>query len=231
MDPIAHLKAFIEGKPGLQRWKVWFAENSHELGQLLSRGQFLRLKFKPLEEIPRILTDHGLTFTPSDYYQWPEWDEAGPKRHPRVAPTSEQVATVLNQFQERLREMHVHADELGPPGSSPPSSLYVQGECRSVEELRVEAVWLVDLSDITPLAINAAIPGEEPDGRSNPETTCRMPHYFRHGQGAFCFTPDGKKVLWSWQIGPLFGHGSVYDMEQAVDGSFHLTNERMQWIS
>jgi hypothetical protein len=231
MDPIAHLKAFIEGKPGLQRWKIWFEENSQELGRLLSRGQFLRLKFKPFEEIPKILADHGLTFAPSDYYQWPEWDEAGQTGHPRLAPTSEQVAKVLNKFQERLREVHVHADKLGPPGSSPPSSLYVQGECRSAEELRVEAVWLVALSDITPVAINAAIPGEEPDGRSNPETTRRMPRYFRHGQGAFCFTPDCKKVLWSWQIGPLFGHCSVYDVVQAVDGSLCLTNGSMRWIS
>jgi hypothetical protein len=231
MHPIAHLKAFIEGKPGLQGWKAWFEENSQVLGGLLSRGQFLRLKFKPFEEIPRILTDHGLTFTPSDYYQWPEWDEAGPRGHPRVAPTSEQVATVLNKFQEMLRGLH-GADMLSSPGfCQPPSSLYVRGECRSVEELKVQAVWLVDLNEITPVDVNDPIPDAETDGTFNPETNLGLPTYYRKGQGGFCFTPDCKKVFWSWQVGPLFGHGSVYDMEQAVDGSFHLTNERMEWIS
>jgi hypothetical protein len=229
---IAHLKAFIEGKPGLQRWKVWFEENSDTLGQLLSRGQFLRLKFNPFEEIPKILADHGLGFTPSVYYRWPEWDEAGPTGAPRVAPTHEQVATVLMKFQGMLREPHVRKDTLRSAGScQPPSSLYVRGECGSVKELTVSAVWLVDLDAIRTLPADVPLPDEPEDGAFNPEANLPPPRFFRYGRGGFCFTPDCKKVLWNWQIGPLFGHGSVYEVEQAVDGSFYLTNERMRWIS
>src|SRR5262245_61549789 len=65
-----HLKAVIEGQPGLARWKEWLEEHGGALERLLSRGQMLRLRHYPTKEIPKILREHGVPFVPSDFYEW-----------------------------------------------------------------------------------------------------------------------------------------------------------------
>ena len=221
---LAYLKAFIEGEAGLQPWGGWCEQHRPALERLLSRGQFLRLKFSPFVEIPKILRDHGLTFIPSDYYQWPHWDETGPTGAPRLAPTSKHIATVLNKFQQMLCELHVFSLNPGESGfDEPPSDLYVsQTACRTFgwAPPTVLAAWLVDLDEIRPIHINAPEPEAEADGS-----------FFRHGYGLFSFTPDSKKVFWGWQVGPLFGHCSIYDVVQSSAGAFCLINERLRTIS
>ena len=71
---LTHLKAVIEGQPGLQRWREWFARHGPALESILTRGQLLRLKRYPTKEIPRILEAHGVAFTRSDFYEWLDFD-------------------------------------------------------------------------------------------------------------------------------------------------------------
>jgi hypothetical protein len=67
---IQHLKNVIEGKPDLPRWRRWFEEHKRALEQVLTPGQLLRLKHRPMTEIPAILKERGISFVPSETYEW-----------------------------------------------------------------------------------------------------------------------------------------------------------------
>lgn len=71
---LRYLKAVIEGKRDLPRWKDWLDEHGSALEAKLSRGQVLRLRYHPTEEIPQILRDHGIDFERSDAYEWLDVD-------------------------------------------------------------------------------------------------------------------------------------------------------------
>ena len=71
---LTYLKAVIEGQPDLPRWREWFAQHSSALESILTRGQVLRLRYHPTKEIPKILVEHGVSFTPSDFYEWLDSD-------------------------------------------------------------------------------------------------------------------------------------------------------------
>lgn len=70
ISELAHLKAVVEGRPGLSGWKQWLDAHEEALGQIFSRGQMLRLRHYPMKEIPKILREHSIDFTPSDFYEW-----------------------------------------------------------------------------------------------------------------------------------------------------------------
>jgi len=77
MNPLLeHLKAVIEGVPNLPRWRDWFADHQSDLGQLISRGQLLRLRYYPTKEIPAVLQHHSIQFVPSDHYEWLDADSS-----------------------------------------------------------------------------------------------------------------------------------------------------------
>src|SRR6516164_1676197 len=73
---LTHLKAVIEGQPGLPRWKQWLDVHSGALERLVSPGQMLRLRHYPIKEIPKILREHAIHFVQSDFYEWLDSDSA-----------------------------------------------------------------------------------------------------------------------------------------------------------
>jgi hypothetical protein len=129
--------------------------------------------------------------------------------------------TVLKQCQATLRELCVLSGDPHFDGE-PPASAYVAHLACTTAWLAQPAVlarWLVDVDVIRTIAINAPGPSARTHGA-----------FFGHGEGSFCFTPDCKRVLINWLVGPLFGQGCVCDLAQLQDGTFCLTNEHLQWI-
>lgn len=74
ISELTHLKAVIEGHPGLPHWKQWLDEHGDALGRLFSPGQMLRLRYHPMKEIPRILREHSIEFVQSDTFEWLDSD-------------------------------------------------------------------------------------------------------------------------------------------------------------
>jgi len=60
----------IEGKPNLPHWRKWCEEHEPTLERSFARGRFLRLKYHPMTEIPRILEECGIKFVRSEEYEW-----------------------------------------------------------------------------------------------------------------------------------------------------------------
>lgn len=67
---IEFLKTVAEGDDAGSDWHRWFAENEARLRRTLSRGSFLRLTFHPLAEAKAILQQRGVSFEPSNRFDW-----------------------------------------------------------------------------------------------------------------------------------------------------------------
>lgn len=64
MEHLAYFKSLFEGRAAIS-WNAWFKLHEHELSQLLSRVDFLRLKFEKLDEAEKLLNNAGISFTKS----------------------------------------------------------------------------------------------------------------------------------------------------------------------
>ena len=69
-ERLAYLKAVIEGHPDIEPWVLWCVRNDQGLASMLSRGEYLRLKFGRIKAIPELLQKYGIPYTPSDRYDW-----------------------------------------------------------------------------------------------------------------------------------------------------------------
>lgn len=58
---LEYFKELFEGRARVS-WNAWFEANRQELEQSLPRAEFLRLRFKKLDEAERILKAHGIPF-------------------------------------------------------------------------------------------------------------------------------------------------------------------------
>lgn len=71
---LVFLKSVVEGDDAGFAWHQWIARNELLLEDLLSPGEFLRLKFHPLSEAAQILETRAVSFLKSDRFEWLDID-------------------------------------------------------------------------------------------------------------------------------------------------------------
>lgn len=59
---LAYFKDLFEGRAEIS-WRAWFFQNDAQLAQDLPRAEYLRLKFKKLDEAEKLLREAGIAFT------------------------------------------------------------------------------------------------------------------------------------------------------------------------
>lgn len=61
-EHLAYFKELFEGRAAVS-WRAWFKQNDAQLAQDLPRAEYLRLKFKMLDEAEKLLRQAGIQFT------------------------------------------------------------------------------------------------------------------------------------------------------------------------
>lgn len=67
---IPYFKSLIKGEKGIRNWYEWWTENEKLLENILSRGDYLRWKIYPIQEIEKFLKESNVLFQRRYRYFW-----------------------------------------------------------------------------------------------------------------------------------------------------------------
>lgn len=67
---IPYFKSLIKGEKGIRNWYEWWTENEKLLENILSRGDYLRWKIYPIQEIEKFLKESNALFQRGYRYFW-----------------------------------------------------------------------------------------------------------------------------------------------------------------
>ncbi|WP_036095353.1 hypothetical protein [Leptospira weilii] len=71
---IPYFKSLIEGEKDIRNWYEWLDENEKLLEKILSRGEYLRWKIYPIQEMEKFLRESKISFRRGYRYLWIDSD-------------------------------------------------------------------------------------------------------------------------------------------------------------